>query len=248
LKARKEATFTEIYEAVLPSMTNGRTPEESEIYEILDKIAEKDAAGKWHLKVMFTDLSIPTEQVGMEQFLGGQLPQLDTSKMTHEAVLYMIARLGQAAGNQIWIGKKEQAGGYANQSFADLCSIDLRSLNLPPELCDVIEQIDVIWFDKGLPVWAFEVEHTTGIISGIDRFENLLDTYHYLRLKMYIIAPDKREKEVMKKINRPSHREVAKECRFIPYSRLIERYEAIRNQNIPIRPELVDVISKPCTE
>jgi len=245
LRSKGEVTFTEIYEAVLPTLTNGRAPDESEIYEILGKVGVSHH-DKWRLKDEF---SVPLQQSGMERFLGGELPDLGTTTADpHSAAIYALAKLGQAAGLQIWIGKKEQATGYNNESFADMCTVDFQHVNLPKELKDVIEQIDLLWFDNGIPIMAFEVEHSTGVVTGLDRFENLLEAFKYVKLKMFIVSPDEREDEVMKKVNRPSHKEIATQIRFIPYSTLSEKYEAVRKTKLPIKTQLVEDVSKSCTE
>ncbi len=74
---------------------------------------------------------------------------------------------------------------------------DISTLKKCPDLqfsnYELLRQIDVLWFkSKGnyfIPQYAFEVELSTGVWSGIGRMSTLLD---YENVPLYIISNDKR--------------------------------------------------------
>jgi hypothetical protein len=58
-----------------------------------------------------------------------------------------------------------------------------------------VRQIDAIWLsednDGVYPVYAFEVEHTTGVRSGMDRLVELPERYS---VKLFVVAPGEEER------------------------------------------------------
>lgn len=65
--------------------------------------------------------------------------------------------------------------------------------------------IDVLWLDiSGNIICAFEVEKSTSIYSGILRLYDLALTMNDQKCKFYLVAPDKREKEIKAQLLRPS--------------------------------------------
>ena len=68
-----------------------------------------------------------------------------------------------------------------------------------------IQQIDLIWFDSlGDAVYAFEVETSTPITTGIDRFMELLNIFPNMAKKTVLIIPPKRLNK-MNKLLKESH-------------------------------------------
>jgi hypothetical protein len=98
-----------------------------------------------------------------------------------------------------------------------------------------IREIDVIWFDEddyGLfPAYAFEIEETTRVKSGLDR---LLKIPKRFSLKFYIIGPTEKEKSLFEQyINQTPFREYKDRFLFKFYKELEELYNAalIHNDN-----------------
>ena len=68
-----------------------------------------------------------------------------------------------------------------------------------------IQQIDLIWFDSlGDAVYAFEVETSTPITTGIDRFMELLNIFPNMAKKTVLTIPPKRLNK-MNKLLKESH-------------------------------------------
>jgi type II restriction enzyme len=89
-------------------------------------------------------------------------------------------------------------------SFYCLC--DLPELAVDADVASTIDLIDVLWFEKGTGrvSCGFEVEKSTSIYSGLLRLADLALALPDHSMKMFLIAPDDREKEVQAQLKRPS--------------------------------------------
>jgi len=99
-----------------------------------------------------------------------------------------------------------------------------------------IQQIDVIWFDQlNIPRYAFEVEESTSIVSGLDRFKYLLEIHHDLAQHLFIIAPKSRRKKLQETfttstyVGHPLYME--NKVRFVFKEDLINFYDKHVNQD-----------------
>ena len=107
---------------------------------------------------------------------------------------------------------------------------EIATLQTCPELqfsnYDLLRQIDVLWFKpKGnnfIPEYAFEVELSTGVWSGVGRMATLLD---YANVQLYVIAND--SKKYTQVIN--SFTEYQERYRFIANNLVSELYSAELN-------------------
>lgn len=71
-----------------------------------------------------------------------------------------------------------------------------------------IEQIDIIWAQAdGTPVWAFEVEEHTSILSGLERFAALLSAVPELgkSRQLTIVAPKARRRKLQRELTSSSY-------------------------------------------
>ena len=96
---------------------------------------------------------------------------------------------------------------------------------------ETVSLIDVIWFhpETNAIVCAFEVEKSTSIYSGILRLEDLVRSVPDCTCNVYLVAPDKREKEVMAQFARPAFKEDLADIplAFIPFDDLSEHCDAM---------------------
>lgn len=100
--------------------------------------------------------------------------------------------------------------------------------------------IDCIWFQNGRHMPAvMEVEHTTGILSGLDRMKGLYDAIPDFRTKYVIVAPDEDRDDAIEKINLPRYR--CLEARYFPYSSVEELYYLCMHRGLHgVTPEFLD--------
>ena len=89
----------------------------------------------------------------------------------------------------------------------------------------------MIWLRRGSGevVSAFEDEKSTSIYSGILRLEDLARSIPDGACNLYLVAPDRREKEVMAPLNRPAFRSdlAGINLAFIPFDELCEHCNAL---------------------
>jgi len=87
----------------------------------------------------------------------------------------------------------------------------------------------VVWFDKDTNniACAFEVEKSTSIYSGILRLNDLYYSFPNNPPSLYLVIPDKREKEVILQLQRPSIKNCDIEIHYILFSDLRNDCDAI---------------------
>lgn len=217
LKEKKKATIDEIYQDLYINLTNGMTPDSEEIMHVLNRIAKKTKSefrnrDVWELEA----------QVTIFQFSEELDPDKISEDNLHNIVIEKIAKLGLSKGYDIHIGEMEQ---NTNKKFKKI-SIpmgDNIQFGISKEGFEIIKQIDILWIKKHSIISVFEVEKSTTINSGITRFRNLFTELPNLNVKSYIVVPDKREKEALKKINSPANIKdgIAERVQYMAFSEII---------------------------
>jgi type II restriction enzyme len=99
------------------------------------------------------------------------------------------------------------------------------------EVMDTTSLIDVIWLTHGTHeiVSAFEIEKSTSIYSGILRMEDLARSIPECMCNFYLVAPNRREKEVIAQLTRPAFRNDLEDISlaFIPFDSLRDHCDAL---------------------
>ena len=117
-----------------------------------------------------------------------------------------------------------------SRRFNDVRLDDLTTLKTCPQLqfsdYDLLRQIDVLWFrPKGsnyIPEYAFEVELSTGVWSGVGRMATLID---YSNVGLYVISNDsKKYNQVLTSLYENANR-----YRFVANENLGDLYAAEKN-------------------
>jgi hypothetical protein len=198
----RTASFDQIIFNVMPNLINGQTPANQTILKILEELAYSPDGQTWQLSKddqlqMTLDLGISLTNSSLPAL---DFPQ-DANKIKHDSLIYALAKIALSLGLQIHIGKKEQ--GTSNWNGELFSQISLNTLpitkKLQPWQKDKIEQIDLIWFNnQGDAVFAFEVETSTPITTGIDRFMELLEIFPNLAKNIVLIIPPKRLNKINK--------------------------------------------------
>jgi len=215
LYARGFATQDDILNIIYENLINSNMAEAREIQRVLNSIAQlmpisqaaagKVSKGKAGRKVWKLKEDIEREKLFAE--LGADVEyRLATSEESDHDLA--IARLVEMAGRRnlkAHIGRTEQMK-YAE--FRKMSSaLPQRVQGISKAARNIIEQIDVLWHNggKGI-VAAFEVERTTTITSGIDRFRNLLTAASESEVELYLVVPKARGNEVRNKLGSPANR------------------------------------------
>lgn len=150
---------------------------------------------------------VPPERSGIYKVVEEVLSKPETQTFTEEPEINhgiaqgMLVTLGKIYGYETYAPPHDQTiRNFQNKPLRDFVTItDCTDVFRGPNLTK-IREIDALWFDEddyGLfPVYAFEVEETTRIKSGLDRLLKIPKRYH---TQFFIIGPSEKEKELFEK-------------------------------------------------
>jgi hypothetical protein len=149
----------------------------------------------------------------------------------HGPIQGMLVTPGLDLGLDVWVAANDRGVTYDGQRLGDL-SIERLPSGLPDEVRRRISLIDVIWLRRNSYVAAFEVEATTGVLSGLARMGDLLALVPNLDIPLFIVAPEDRRGYVFEQIKRPlfTHgldRPLDQRCRFISFESLEQELEQL---------------------
>lgn len=142
-----------------------------------------------------------------------------------QIALYLI---GRQLGYKTWIAQNDKGIKYQGKPLVEhdgiLKSITEKPLVGPyPGAVTAGKFIDCIWFDGDMDIPAvMEVEHTTGVTSGLDRMKNFCDHIPPIGSRYVIVAPDEDRDHVLAEARKPMFK--AMDVRFFPYSSVEELY------------------------
>ena len=149
----------------------------------------------------------------------------------HTQIQYLLIKIGRALGYEVFVARNDRHRTCDGQAFAMLTIPELPATDWEREVLETVSLIDVIWLRPGTGeiVSAFEVEKSTSIYSGILRLEDLARSIPHCACNFYLVAPDKREKEVMAQLNRPAFRDDLANIplAFIPFNDLCAHCDAL---------------------
>ncbi len=153
----------------------------------------------------------------------------------HTQMQYLLIRVGRSLGYDVYVARNDRHRCCGGETFALLTVPGLPEQNwsddISPEVKDTVSLIDVIWLRAGSGeiICAFEVEKSTSIYSGILRLEDLARSLPGRNCHLYLVAPNKREKEVLAQLARPAFRNNLRDVSlaWIPFSELETHCEAL---------------------
>jgi len=197
-----KANFDSIVTTILPLLINGHKPTKQDIADVLNEVAISHDGINWELKgadVLAKQGVLPLMFDTREPY-----PTEIPSSTKHNQQIYRLAILCQKAGLIPYIGKQERS----DPMLAGLKP--LTHLNVKAESVQQkrIEQIDIIWTQvDGTPIWAFEIEEHTPILSALERFVALLSAIPELgkNRQLTIIAPKSRRRKLHQELTSSSY-------------------------------------------
>jgi type II restriction enzyme len=131
----------------------------------------------------------------------------EVEENAHSEMQFHLAHLGKSLGYNVWIARNDHKREWDGQKLGEYSIPNLNVFNFPSSVADTIALIDVLWLDHEDNVVAgFEVEKSTSIYSGILRLTDLALSIQDKACQFYLVAPEKREKEIIAQLLRPSIR------------------------------------------
>jgi arginine repressor len=198
------ATQDEIQNEIYSNLINSNAAEVGEISRVLNRIARlvpgpRDKRKVWRLK---EDIERQEKLDLIEEKVKEIVEVSEESE--HDLVIRRLVELGAKEGYASHIGKTEQ------KKYVEFKSLSLPMANnvqygMDKKGFEIVTEIDVLWLKGDTIVSAFEVEKTTTIDSGINRFRNLFAIQPNTTMESYIVIPNKRKKEAEKKLSSPAN-------------------------------------------
>lgn len=174
-------------------------------------------------------------------------------KRRHVQIQIALAVIGKQLGFRTWIARNDQGITYGNKKVGEIDGVisDLNNEKLITAADGAMKaamHIDCIWFRNGkfLPA-VIEVEHSTGITSGLTRMRGLYDQLPPFPTRWVIAAPDEDRSKIISEANRPQFRDL--NAKFFPYSAVDELYALCRRRNlsnIAVNEQFLDCYMEPC--
>jgi hypothetical protein len=190
----------------------------------------------------------PTKQSKAAKIEGPKLNETSettgskSEETAHTRYQYALIRLGKITGCAVWVAVNDHGKKCKGRRLGEESIKALPNLGLSKEAMQKIALIDVIWVQQNAPVYAFEVETTTQVFSGLLRMSDLLALVPALNLKLLIVAPRAREAKVMAELARPTFKKIGLSdyCRFLPAEELEALVSKIEDLGGHIQPSVLD--------
>lgn len=179
-------------------------------------------------------------------------PEIETSdldidvKRRHAQIQIALYFIGYQLKYKTWIANNDKGILYQNKRIAEFDGVisSLRNEDIViskfQKAVSAAMLIDCIWFKNGsLMPAVMEIEHSTGVTSGLVRMKNLKDNFPGFITRYVIVAPD----EIRDKVIREANKEQFKilNTKFFPYSAVEELYALCQRRKIKgITEEFLD--------
>lgn len=147
----------------------------------------------------------------------------------HTEMQYHLLKIGDSLGYDVISASNDRSRCHEGNNFSFISLPKFPNIGIDRETNTTIALIDVIWFKKGTNkiVGAFEVEKSTSIYSGILRLTDLYFSFPEDPSSLFLIIPDKREKELVMQLSRPAIKGNNIEIHYILFSALRKHCDAI---------------------
>jgi len=170
----------------------------------------------------------------------------------HAQIQIALIKIGEQLGFRTWVASNDKSIIYAGQPIGKMSSVinrlsDERVLQAYPEAAKAARLIDCIWFQNGrLMPAVMEVEHSTGVISGLARMKGFHDLGPALQdIRWTIVAPDEDRDKVIMHANKEQFRKM--DTRFFPYSAVEELFSLCeRRKPDGITDKFLDCFMEKC--
>lgn len=176
---------------------------------------------------------------------GDEFESIETKRI-HAQIQVALIAIGNALGFRTWIARNDHSIVVADKPILDLPgvvkSLDEIRLFFDWEIKTAASLIDCIWFTQsGRAVPAvIEIEHSTGVTSGLTRMLKFRDTFPGIQPIYAIVAPDELRAKVVNEISQPIFRPL--KARYMPYTNVRELYGLIQRYSLSglVKDEFVE--------
>ena len=171
----------------------------------------------------------------------------------HLQVQIALAMIGNQFGYRTWIARNDQGLKYGDKKVGQLDGVIMqldheRLFVAYEEAVRAAVHIDCIWFRNShfMPA-VIEVEHSTGVTSGLARMKNLQLQLRHVQTRWVIAAPDEDRQKVITEANKPDYLDM--NILFFPYSAVDELYGLCQKRKLTknaIQDDFLNCFFEPC--
>ena len=154
----------------------------------------------------------------------------------HAQIQIALYFIGRQLSFRTWIAQNDKGILYQNKRISEYEGViaSLKDEKLMTAYDDAIQAallIDCIWFKNGrLMPAVMEIEHSTGVTSGLTRMKNFYDKFPPYPTRYVIVAPDELRDKVIREANKPQFKEL--DTRYFTYSAVEELYSLCQRRNL----------------
>lgn len=173
----------------------------------------------------------------------------------HLQIQVALIEIGKYLGFRTWIAHNDKGFTYGAKKIGSLEGVvnslkDEKLLSAFPEAQQAAWLIDCIWFRNGkfLPA-VIEIEHSTGITSGLTRMKTLYDVLPPFPTRYVIVAPDEDREKAFKKANVPQFHDL--DVKYFSYSAVEELYSLCKRRKInkdAVNESFIDCFMERCVD
>jgi type II restriction enzyme len=182
--------------------------------------------------VVYDSVQIDVDRIDSEE-------QLDEGALRrHIQIQVSLYEIGEHFGYRTWIAANDQHHRYRDGTIRDLPMItrslsDEKVLAAYPEAQRKAGLIDLIWFsDRTIPM-VVEVEHSTGVTSGLQRMHSFaLEAPALSGMRYVVVAPDDQRDSVVRKAADATFADMREQLWYFPYSSVEELLDLCRRRDI----------------
>lgn len=173
-------------------------------------------------------------------------------KRDHARIQVALVLIGQQLGFRTWVAQNDRGIEYEGKRLAEMEGVIDRLaseqvVSAYPKGIEAAKLIDCIWFRNGrLMPAVMEIEHSTGVTSGLNRMKGFYHEGPQLRdVRWTIVAPDEDRKKVLRKAQVEQFSEL--QTKYFPYSAVMELYSICERRKIRgVTDEFLDCFMEDC--
>lgn len=169
----------------------------------------------------------------------------------HAQIQVALVKIGTQLGFKSWVAQNDRGIVYDDRRLGEMEGViarldDVRLLEAFAEARRAASLIDCVWFKNArLMPAVIEIEHSTGVRSGLTRMKNFKDTAPAVNARWVIAAPDEDREKVMRECNLQQFTDL--NARYFPYSAIEELYYLCQKRKITgVTEDFLDCYMEPC--
>lgn len=197
------------------------------------------------LEAFYDSLVLPSEM---------EIEPIDIDiKRRHAQIQIALYFIGKQLGFRTWIAQNDKGILYQNKRIGEFDGVisrldDEALIKSHRDAIKAALLIDCIWFKNGrLMPAVMEIEHSTGVTSGLTRMKTFFDKFPPFPTRYVIVAPDELRLKVVQEANKPQFSDL--QTKFFPYSSVEELYALCQKRKLRgVTEDFLDCYMEPVTQ